>query len=114
MRSSAVWSALSSFGPEGYRRANALGERASWRCKGTRRAIFWEEAVDKLIELTIDDPGLHWVEHHDTVSFIFEDAILVRLKKAEMTLQTSNYPTSTAELFDIEPPIVPEFVHCND
>lgn len=72
---------------------------AGWRRKGTRRAIFWELAVDKLVELVADDPGVHLIEHHDTVSFIFDDAVLVRIKKADMTLHTSNYPTSTAELF---------------
>jgi hypothetical protein len=33
------------------------------------------------------------------VSFIFDDAVLVRLKKATVSLHTSNYPTPTAELF---------------
>jgi hypothetical protein len=72
-----------------------------WRRKSTRRAIFWENAVQKLIELLADDPGVQIVSHHDTVSFIFDDAVLVRLKKADMTLHTSNYPTPTAELFDV-------------
>lgn len=80
---------------------NATPESVNWRRKGTRRAIFWEAAVDKLIELTADDPGLHVVEHLDTVSFIFDDAVLLRLKKANLTLHTSNYPTPTAELFDV-------------
>lgn len=78
---------------------NALSGSATWRRKTTRRALFWEEAVDKLIELTIDDPGLRRIHHYDTVSFIFDDAVLVRLKKASMTLRSSNFPTPTAELF---------------
>jgi hypothetical protein len=82
-------------------KVNEIAVAATSRRKSTRRAIFWELAVDKLIELTIDDPGLHVVEHYDTVSFIFDDAILIRLKKADMSLQTSNYPTPTAELFDV-------------
>jgi hypothetical protein len=72
---------------------------ATWRRKGTRRALFWEFAVDKFIELTQGDPGLHVAEHNDTISFIFDDAILVRFKKADMDLHSSNYPTPTAELF---------------
>jgi hypothetical protein len=79
---------------------NAAAKSATWRRKGTRRALFWEEAVDKLIELTADDPGLVVIDHHDTVSFIFEDAVLVRLKKAGVSLHTSNYPTPLAQLFD--------------
>lgn len=70
-----------------------------WRRKSTRRGIFWENAVNKLIELTADDPQRQVVRHHDTVSFIFEDAVLVRLKKADMALRTSNYPTEQAQLF---------------
>jgi hypothetical protein len=77
----------------------ALAISATWRRKGTRRALFWEFAVDKFIELTQGDPGLHVQEHHDTVSFIFDDEILVRFKKADMGLHSSNYPTPTAELF---------------
>jgi hypothetical protein len=78
---------------------SALAISATWRRKGTRRALFWEFAVDKFIELTQGDPGLHVQEHHDTVSFIFDDEILVRFKKADMGLHSSNYPTPTAELF---------------
>jgi hypothetical protein len=74
-------------------------DNAKWRRKGTRRAMFWEAAVDKLIELVGDDPGVQVIEHHDTVSFIFDDAVLVRLKKASMDLRTSNIPTDLAELF---------------
>jgi hypothetical protein len=77
----------------------SLAISATWRRKGTRRALFWEFAVDKFIELTQGDPGLHVQEHHDTVSFVFDDEILVRFKKADMGLHSSNYPTPTAELF---------------
>ena len=70
-----------------------------WRRKSTRRAIFWENAVNKLVELTADDQECRVVRHHDTVSFIFDDAVLVRLKKADMALRTSNFPTPQAELF---------------
>jgi hypothetical protein len=70
-----------------------------WRRKSTRRGMFWEDAVDKLIELLADDPDAQIADHHDTVSFIFDDAVLVRLKKADISLRTCNYPTPTAELF---------------
>jgi hypothetical protein len=81
-------------------RVKGQAKGTNWRRKGTRRALFWEAAVDKLIELTQDDPSLVVTEHHDTVSFIFDDAILVRLKKADIGLHTSNYPTPLAQLFD--------------
>ena len=72
-----------------------------WRRKSTRRHQFWENAVARLIELTADDPGVQVVRHHDTVSFIYDDAVLVRLKKADYTLHSSNYPTEMAELFHV-------------
>jgi hypothetical protein len=78
---------------------SALAISATWRRKGTRRALFWEFAVDKFIELTQGDPGLHVQEHYDTVSFIFDQEVLVRFKKADMGLHSSNYPTPTADLF---------------
>ena len=70
-----------------------------WRRKSTRRHISWENAVNKLIELAADDSDCVIIRHHDTVSFIFEDTVLVRLKKADMALRTSNYPTDLAQLF---------------
>jgi hypothetical protein len=78
---------------------SALAASPTWRRKGTRRAMFWEFAVSKLIELTLDDPGLFVDEHHDTVSFIFDDAVLIRLKKADIGLHSSNYPTQLALMF---------------
>jgi hypothetical protein len=72
-----------------------------WRRKGTRRHIFWENAVKKLIELTDGDKDRVVVPHYDTVSFIFEDAVLVRLKKANIALRTSNFQTPLAQLFHV-------------
>lgn len=79
--------------------ANADADSGWWRRKSTRRAIYWENAVNKLIELTADDPARSVVRHHDTVSFIFDDSVLVRIKKADMALRTSNFPTPQARLF---------------
>ncbi len=80
-------------------KVNAMAAIATYRRKSTRRALFWEEAIDKLIELTHGDPGLQIVHHYDTVSFIFDDAVLVRLKKANLQLHSSNFPTQTAMMF---------------
>lgn len=70
-----------------------------WRRTSTRRHIFWENAVNKLVELLADDPDCQIIEHHDTVSFLFEQVVLVRLKKADLALRTSNFPTPQAQLF---------------
>jgi hypothetical protein len=72
-----------------------------WRRKSTRAHAVWEEAVAKLIELLADDPGVHVENHHDTVSFIFDDKVLLRLKKADTTLRSSNVRTALADLFDV-------------
>ena len=78
---------------------SAYTPSATFRRKGSRRSLFWEFAVDKLIELTADDPGGRIIQHFDTVSFVFDELVMVRLKKADMALYTSNYPTHQAELF---------------
>jgi hypothetical protein len=70
-----------------------------WRHKSTRRHIFWENAVNKLVELVEGDRGCVTIRHFDTVSSIFDDTVLVRLKKADMALRSSNYPTDQALLF---------------
>lgn len=80
---------------------NADPDAIWYRRKSTRRAIFWENAVNKLIELVADDPHCRVIPHHDTVSFVFDDAVLVRLKKADLALRTSNIPTRQAELFHV-------------
>ena len=72
----------------------------TWRRKTTRAHIVWEAGVDKLVELLADDPGVRVVEHHDTVSFVFDDAVLLRLKKADIALRSSNIHTALSELFD--------------
>ena len=75
-------------------------ERARWRRKSTFRALVWEEMVRELSEIGVEDADFVILEHRDTVSFIIEDSILVRLKHADVTLSTSNYPTPEASLFD--------------
>lgn len=75
-------------------------ERALWRRKSTFRGLMWEEAVKELATLTTADPDFKFIEHCDTVSFILEDAFLFRIKHADMTLSTANYPTSEAGSFD--------------
>src|ERR1700723_906273 len=79
--------------------ANANPDNGWYRRKSTRRHIVWENSVHKLIELTADDPDCEVIRHYDTVSFLFEDAVLVRLKKADIALHSSNYPTEQAQMF---------------
>lgn len=74
-------------------------DRAWWRRKGTVRGVMWEHSVDRVMQVVGDDSALAAVAHHDTASFIADDKILFRLKKADRKLFSSNYPTPLANLF---------------
>lgn len=74
-------------------------DRAWWRRSTTLRAVMWEHSVDRVMGVVGDDAGLAAIQHYDTASFIAEDKILFRLKKADRKLFSSNYPTPLANLF---------------
>ena len=74
-------------------------QRSWFRRKATIRDLMWEHSVDNLIGSIGSDPGVYVLRHHDTVSFILDDAVLLRVKKADLELKTSNYPTALANLF---------------
>lgn len=75
-------------------------ERAMWQRKATFRGIVWEEIVRDLSALTLEDAGFHVERHRDTASFIIEQEVLFRVKHADLSLSTANYPTSEAVAFD--------------
>jgi len=79
--------------------AEKYPDRLWWRRKATHAGLVWEYAVDDAIKALEPDTGAHAVAHVDTVSFIFDDAVFVRMKKADLRLMTSNYPTSLASMF---------------
>ncbi len=70
-----------------------------FRRKTTRAALVWEYAVENAIAALSVDKGVGVARHHDTVSFVFDDAVLVRFKKANIELRSSNYPTELALLY---------------
>lgn len=74
-------------------------DRAWWRRKSTTRAIMWENSVEAVVAELDGDSGIKLIPHNDTVSFIADDSVRFRLKKAERSLFTSNYPTPLANLF---------------
>jgi hypothetical protein len=78
---------------------NDYPDLAWWRRKTTRAALVWEYAVQNAIQAFADDSGVRVVRHHDTVSFVIDDLVLVRFKKANIELKSSNYPTFLATLF---------------
>ncbi|HEX3365579.1 hypothetical protein [Phenylobacterium sp.] len=76
-----------------------FADLAWWRRKTTRAALVWEYAVQAAIEALAGDPGVRVVRHHDTVSFVIDETVLIRFKKANIELKSSNYPTFLAQLF---------------
>ncbi len=74
-------------------------DRAWWRRKSTRAGIVWEYAIDAAIEGYENDDGVQVIPHHDTFSFTFDDTVLVRLKKVDVELRSSNVQTKLAALF---------------
>lgn len=67
-----------------------------WRRKATRAALMWEYSVQNAINALANDNGLVVDPHHDTTSFVFDDSVLLRMKKANIQLISSNYPTLLA------------------
>jgi hypothetical protein len=74
-------------------------DRAWWRRKSTRAALVWEHAVNNSIAALHEDKGVFVQRHYDTVSFIIDDVVLLRLKKADIELITGNVQTLLASLF---------------
>jgi len=74
-------------------------DRAWWRRKSTTRGIMWENSVQGVLEELGNDEGIRPIPHDDTVSFVADDLVQFRLKKASLSLFTSNFPTPLAGLF---------------
>lgn len=88
----------------GWAKAKSHPDYLKFRRGCTRASLVWEATVEKAIELFAGDRGVHIDDRFDTVSFIFDATVLLRFKKADTKLYTSNYPTPMAELFhDAEP-----------
>ncbi len=79
----------------------AYPQRAWFRRKSTRAALVWEHSVQNAITALDGDAGFKLVPHDDTYSFVFEQSVLVRVKKADLELRSSNYPTMLANLFHV-------------
>ena len=83
-----------------WREVRATYPQVSWfRRKTTIRGLMWEHAVSNLIDGLSADRGIHVQRHLDTISFVFDEIVLLRVKKANVELRTCNYPTELAGLF---------------
>jgi len=75
-------------------------DRGWFRRKSTRAALVWEHTIRLATQYFADDAGVKIVEHHDTVSFIFDDQVLIRFKKGSTEMMTSNVPTLLSEAYN--------------
>lgn len=75
-------------------------QRHQWRRKASSRSMVWEEITKRLAVLASSGDGLKLIEHRDTVSLILDDEVLLRLKHADASLITRNYPTDEALAYD--------------
>lgn len=75
-------------------------ERATWRRKSSARHMMWELVAKRLIAVVDEDDGLEAIFHQDTISIIADDEVLFRLKHADLTLATRNFPTAEAVQYD--------------
>lgn len=79
---------------------NNYPQRHLWRRKSSSRHMVWEEVVKRLAAFASSDDGIALIEHRDTVSLVVDDELLLRLKHADTSLITRNYPTEEAQAFD--------------
>jgi hypothetical protein len=84
-------------------------ERIWWRRRSTRASIVWEHAVDRLIGELEQAPGAAIIPHQDTVLFVLDNMVLLRLKKASIELFTANVPTQFAQAFHLHQLDLPGF-----
>lgn len=61
----------------------------------------WEDSVDAVAAALSGEDGMVIIPHKDTISFIADDSVLFRLKKAATSLFTANFPTPLANLFHV-------------
>lgn len=80
----------------GWKDYKESSEYGKWKRKGTRASIVWERMVDRAMESFFEADGVQVREQDDTVSFVFDESLLLRLKKGDSKKLTRNYPTITA------------------
>lgn len=99
-----VQAALSRVAPiliRSYIRAWADWQKAGyqhWRARG-RANFVWEQAVHYAVLGLTDVPGVTVVLHNESYHFLVNGTISFRLKKADSSGYTSNYPTQEALAF---------------
>lgn len=80
--------------------ADFIQDRAKYsRWARTRANMIFERLADRLQEQFIDDPGIHFVFHNETVKIIADQKLMARCKKANDRGLGSNISTHANDLF---------------
>lgn len=83
-------------------------QRGEWRFPRGAAEFIWESWTAKFIPLAEEDPRVHVQTGHQTVHYVLNDEVLFRLKRADATGISANYPTMAALAFhDDEMPQLP-------
>ena len=81
-------------------RVNGDYPNLSWyRRKSTKRALVWEHSVENAIAALGDSRGVSIVHKDDTCLFVLDDTVVLKFKKANRQLISSNYPTISSLFF---------------
>ena len=74
-------------------------EAGRTRFSRTRAAVVWERMIDRAITAFDAIPGIRHIEKFQTVSFIIDDYVLFRFKKADSNYLSRNIQTKLALAF---------------
>ena len=72
---------------------------AWYRRKTTIRELMWEHTIRHLVDFADKDSGWQHFDRDGTVYFTFDNLLMIRFKKADRELFSSNIPTGVALLF---------------
>ncbi len=67
-----------------------------WRCKRSRAGFVWEQMIERAHSEFALEVGVRILDGYETFSFLVNDRVLFRFKKADESGMTSNYPTQLA------------------
>lgn len=67
-----------------------------WRCKRSRANFLWEQIIGKAHSALLALPSIHVIEGIGTMTFLVQDQVLFRFKKADDAGRTANVATQAA------------------
>lgn len=70
-----------------------------WRCKRSRANFVWEQMIERAHTMFAGECKVRILNGNETFSFLVNDTVLFRFKKADDAGLTSNFPTFAALAF---------------